>query len=144
METKTMLDEIMAILKAQNKQVKMGNGEILLRHDGQTYMINPCNQEGSALIAKALILNVDNIAGMGAIWGSAMKHYQSDPTYDDWNANGLNLTMPPNQGTGPKRCILWMKYAQYEDLKMVLTPEELKGQLEALRILSEYILKSKE
>jgi hypothetical protein len=139
MEMKDMLNELLGILKAQNFQVKVGNNEIMLRLENKTFLINPCNQEGFGVMAVSMSLAVENMGQVGQIWNKAMSRYQVDPTYDDWYTPQLSLTLLPNQPAGPKRCILWARFDTYEDLKVNMTGENIKGWLERLRIVEEYI-----
>ena len=141
MEARQMLEDVRNVLAEQKFQVKIVGPEVLLHHKNTTITIQPCNMDGQGMIARLLVLNVSNHGDMGALYNKAIQKYSYDSSFDQWNSSSLNLTLLPNQPDGPKRCLLWLKFDTYEDLRVNLVKETLQGWLETLRIFEEYLLK---
>lgn len=144
METKEMLVVVSEMLNSLKMEQKMGNGEIMVRYNNQTHLVNPCGKDGKAIVGLTMSLNIGNIGEFHQTWQAALNKYQCDPTYDDWYATNLNMDLVSDLNQpGPKRVLVSYKPTTFEDLKVILQQKESFIKiLDMVRILKEYLSKA--
>lgn len=134
-----MTMEMLKDAKIEHKKNADGHS-VLVRYKGKTFEVNPCQQDGSAVVAQLVTLNVDNVQSMVDLHHKAMDKYSYDSTYDSWDANSMFMNLLPNQQKGRKKCAFWYKLGTFEDLKAkLMEPDEFKTILDHMTIAREYI-----
>ena len=143
MEEREMIAFCREFLDGQKLKNKLsGDGKTVFFKKGEdTYELMPCNGEGNTQLGKVVILNIDNLAELARVWAQAVHVWSLDPMYDSFEAVSMNLSMPPNQPAGRKKCFVWYKFDTFEDFRATATdPQNFHGILEKLHTLAGYII----